>query len=207
MTTDRSHKVLASRRYALTMALFLIGVVALYNRVISPHMGYLHAVQRLEPVVTRMAEELDAVGSARDEKLATMRDLRAELARVQEGLFPHQEAQTFIQDLPTTVAKAGCLIGAADFSVDVEETDDPNTSVVIEALHADCTIVGHYDEITALLQLLRQNRRKVWVDSCQIDLVDPHSERLDCQLGLTLYIAKEKESCWDCSKQRRKPPR
>jgi hypothetical protein len=207
VATDRSHKVLASRRYALTAALFLIGVVALYNWVISPHVGYLHAVQRLEPVVTRMAEELDAVGSARDEKLATMRGLRAELARVREGLFMPQEAKAFIQDLPTIVADAGCLIGAADFSVDVRETDDPNTSAAIEALHADCTIVGHYDEIAALLQSLRQSRRKVWVDSCQIDLVDPHSERLDCQLGLTLYIAKEKESCWDCSRQRRKPPR
>ena len=189
MTTDRNHKAFAPRRCALTAAPFLISLVALYNWVISPQVGYLRAVQRLEPVVTRMAEELDAVEGARDEKISTMRGLQAELAKVREGLFTCRESKAFIQDLPAILGKTGCAVVAVDFSVDVQETDDPNAVVVVETLHADCTLVGGYEQIVALLQLLRQNRQKVWVDSCRMDHADSRGERLECQLGLTLYIA------------------
>jgi hypothetical protein len=189
VTTDRSHSTSAPRRYALTAAPFLIGAAALYNWVVSPHVGYLHAMQRLEPVITRMAEELDAVDETRDEKLSTMRGLRAELANVQEGLFTSQEAKAFTQDLPMVVGKTGCAIGAVDFSKDARETDDPNAPITVEALHADCTIVGQYEQIVALLQSLRERRQRIWVDSCQIDLLDPRTGRLECRLGLTIYIA------------------
>ncbi|MEN6425638.1 MAG: hypothetical protein ABFE13_09765 [Phycisphaerales bacterium] len=189
MTTDRSHNTSAPRRYALTAAPFLIGAAALYNWVIAPHVGYLHAMQRLEPVITRMAEELDAVDETRDEKLSMMRGLRAELANVREGLFTSQEAKAFTHDLPTVVGKTGCVIGAVDFSQDARETDDPNTPIAVEALHADCTIVGQYGQIVALLRSFREQRQRVWVDSCQMDLLDPRTGRLECRLGLTIYIA------------------
>ena len=41
----------ASRRYALTTAPFVIAAAALCNWVVWPHVGYLHAMQRLEPVM------------------------------------------------------------------------------------------------------------------------------------------------------------
>jgi len=167
---------------------FLIGVVAFYNWVLSPHLGYLHAMQRLEPVMTRMAEELDAADGTRDEKLATMRGLRTELARVREGLFTPQESKAFMQDLPMLVGKTGCTMGTVDFTRDAPETDDPNVPVTIETLHADCTLLGQYEQIVVLLRSLREGRQKVWVDSCQIDLLDPRSGRLECRLRLTIHI-------------------
>jgi len=193
VTTNHSYKSLGSRRCALTAAPFLIGVLAVYNWVISPHIGYLHAMRRLEPVVDRMAEELDAVSGGFDEKCSTMRKLRGELAEVREGLFTREESKAFIRDLQTLVGKAGCTMVAADFTCGkkAKETEDPNVPVVVEALYANFTMMGQYEQIVAFLQMLREGQQKVWVDSCRIDLRDPRSGRLECRLGLAIYIVRQ----------------
>ena len=193
MTTDRNQMPSASRRYTLAAAPFLIGAVALYNWVISPHVGYLHAMQGLQPVMDRMVEELDVVSEGLSEKRRTMRRMHDELARVREGLFTREESKAFVHDLQALVTKAGCVLVAADFALGKEPTEieDPNVPVAIEALHADLTMAGQYEQITSLLQTLREWRRKVWVDSCQIDLVDPRNGRLECRLGLTIYIVRQ----------------
>jgi hypothetical protein len=191
VTTDRSHKSAGSARRALTAAPFVIGAMALYNWAISPHVGYLHAMQRLEPVMDRMVEELNVVGETLEEKRSTMRNLRAELATVREGVFTREQSKAFVHDLQTLVGKAGCVMVAADFTCDkdVNERDDPNVPPAVEALHADFTMEGQYDQIVAFLQMLREKPQKVWVDSCQIDFVDSGRGPLECRLGLTIFVA------------------
>ena len=191
MTTDRSHRTVGSGRHALTAAPFVIGVVALYNWAISPHVGYLHAMQRLEPVMDRMVQELDVVNETLDEKCTTMRNLQAELARVREGLFTRQQSKAFVHELQALAGKAGCAVVAADFTCekDANKREDPNTPAVVETLHVDLTTEGEYDQIVAFLRMLQERPQKVWVDSCQIDLVDSCLGRLECRLGLTIYVA------------------
>lgn len=190
MPRDPREQLSASRRYALTTAPFVIAAAALYNWVVSPHVGYLHAMQRLEPVMGKMAEELDTVAEGLDEKLANMRTLRSDLAKVQEGLFTREESKAFLHDLQTLVEATGCVITEANFTRDGEarrKAEDPNSLTTLEASHVDLTAAGSYEQIVSLLWTLQQQRQKVWVDSCRLDLVDPRSGRLHCQLGLTLY--------------------
>jgi hypothetical protein len=170
---------------------FVIAVAALYNWVISPHVGYLHAMQRLEPVMGRMAEEVDTVCGSLEEKLSTMRTLRGELAHLDGGLFTPEEAKAFLHDLQALVEKTGCVMTAADFArdKDARTAEDPNAPVAVETSHADLTVAGHYEQIVSLLRTLRDRRQKVWVDSCRLDLVDPRTGRLECQFGLTIYAA------------------
>ena len=190
MTVNRSHSSSASRRYTLAAAPLVIGAAALYNWVIWPHVGYLHAMQRLEPAMERMAEELDAVTGSLEEKLSTMRSMQVELAKTREGLFTHEESNAFIHEIQGLVAKAGCAMERADFSPgkEAQETEDPNAPAAMETLYADFTIVGQYEQLVALFRMLGERRQKVWVDSCRIDLLDPRDGRLECQLGLTIYI-------------------
>jgi hypothetical protein len=168
---------------------FVIGTVALCNWVIAPHVGYLHAMQRLEPVMGKMAEELDAVAGSLEEKLPTMRTLKSELAKVQEGLFSPEESKAFLRDLQTLVETTGCVMTKADFTWEEGEdkTEDPNAPAVIKASHADLTAAGSYEEVISLLRMLQQQPQRVWVDSCRLELVDPRKGRLECQLGLTIY--------------------
>jgi hypothetical protein len=188
-TKDRKDPLSASRRHALTAAPFVLAAAALYNWVIAPHVGYLHAMQRLEPVMDRMADELDAVSGSLDERLSTMRTLRGELAKVQEGLFGPEESEAFLRGLQALVETTGCAMTEADFTQEKEakRTEDPNVPVCLKASHADLTVAGSFDQIVSLLRMLQQQRQKVWVDSCRLDLVEPRKGRLQCQLGLTIY--------------------
>ncbi len=189
MTRDPKERSSASRRYALAAAPFVIGAVALYNWVISPHVGYLHAMQRLEPVMGRVAGELDAISEGLADKLSTLRTLQTSLAKTREGLFTADESTMFLRDLQTLVETTGCVMIAADFTRDEEAPaiEDPNVPVIVEASHADLTVAGFYEQIVSLLRTLRERRQKVWVDSCDLNLVDPRNGRLECQFGLTVY--------------------
>ena len=104
MANDPKSQSSPSRRYALTAAPFVIGAAALYNWVISPHVGYLHAVQRLEPVMGKMAEELDAVrreyrGEALDDADPAGRTAK----RSRKGSSVPEESKTFLRDLQALV--------------------------------------------------------------------------------------------------------
>jgi len=168
----------------------VIGAVALYNWVISPHVGYLHAMQRLEPVMEKMAGELDALSEGLGEKRGALRTLQTELAKTREGLFTPEESKQFRRDLQALVETTGCMMIAAEFTQNEEEDpafEDPNTPVLVEASHANLAVAGSYEQIVSLLQTLREQRQKIWVDSCDLDLVDPRNGRLECRFGLTIY--------------------
>lgn len=172
----------------MTAALFLIGAAAAYNWVISPHVGYLHAVQRLEPVMDRMAQERDAIGGTRDEKLSKLGTLEGEMAAVREEFFTREGAKTFIHDLQALVENAGCTMVTADFTRQ-KKTDtaaDPNLPFLFASSHADLKVVGDYGQIIGLFQSLREQRQKIQIDFCRMDLLDPRSGRLECRLGLTI---------------------
>lgn len=174
----------------MAAAPLIIGAVALYNWTISPHVGYLHAMQRLQPVMGRMAEELDAIHGTLEEKRSTMRSLQRDLGRTRDGLFTPEESTAFLRSLQALAESTGCTMVGADFTVE-EEADrisDPNTPVIAKASHVDLTVTGSYEPIVLLLQTLRERRQKVWVDSCNLNLADPRRGRLECQLGLTIYV-------------------
>ena len=173
----------------MAAAPFVLGVVALYNWVISPHVGYLHAMRRLEPVVSQMAGELGAVCGTLDEKLATMRGMREELEDIRAGLFTREQSRTFIHDLHALIEGAGCTMMSTCVTCDQnpKRTEDPNVPLMVETHHADVTVEGQYEQVVALLGALREKRQKVWVDSCRMDLLDPRTKRLKCQFGLTIH--------------------
>lgn len=189
MARDPKERCSTSRRCALGAAPFVIGAVALYNWVVSPHIGYLRAMQRLEPVMDRMAEELGTASEGLSDKLATLRTLRSRLDKTREGLFAVDESTAFLRDLQALVETTGCVMIAADFTRDEEspEDDDPNAPVLLEASHADLTVTGSYNQIVSLLRTLRERTQRVWVDSCDLNLVDPRNGRLECRFGLTIY--------------------
>ncbi len=171
-----------------------MGAVASYNWVISPHVGYLHAMQRLEPVMDRMAEELNVITEGLDEKRGTLRALQRDLATIREGLFTPEEAKQFFRDLQALVEATGCAMISVDFTQgekEVPATEDPNAVAIVAVSHADLNTAGSYEQIVLLLQTFRERRQKIWLDSCDLNLVDPRHGRLVCQFGLTIYAVLE----------------
>ena len=190
-TESRDNTSSVSRKYAMTAAPFLIAMAAAYNWVIAPHVGYLHAMQRLEPVMDEMAHEGSLIDRVRDKKIARLEGLRTALAAARAELFTCEEAKAFIQNLQTVVERSGCTMAKADFigGKKADKAAEPNLPIRVEPSGVDVTVVGEYGRVIMLLGLLRGQRQRIQVDSCRMDLLDPRSGRLECRLGLTIHIA------------------
>jgi hypothetical protein len=189
MMADRIRMYPKATRRASSAALIVIGVLAMYNWVLAPHLGYLHAMQKLGSVVGRVVEERDRISSTLDTKVGQWHTLQRELAELDEGVFTADQAKTFVRSLLPLVEETGCAVVRADFVGEGKTTRiaDPNQTVVIDVSHLNLDALGQPEQISALLQRLRDSRPRIWVDSCQFDFSNGDSTRIECNLALTLY--------------------
>lgn len=186
--TDPISRSSRPRRYTLMIAPLVIGTVALYHGVVSPHVGYLQAMQRLEPALSRAVEEVDRVSRVRDEKRTELRALQGALAESRKELFTPDESRLFIHDLQELVENAGCAAAALDFTEDHDPpaAPDPNASLAVRSFRLNLTAAGQPEQISALLRSLQTRRPKVWVDSCRLELHRAEAGCLKVHLGLAL---------------------
>ncbi len=181
-------------RHASSAAVIILGAIALYNWALAPHVGYLQAMQRLEAVVGSVAEEKDRIDGTLEAKVGQWRSLQQELAKLEEGVFPAQEAQTFLQGLLPLVEETGCTVVVADFAGHDKTTpiEEPNVPLVVDMFHPSLVVSGGADQVVALLQRLRDHRPRVWVDSCQCDFSGAGAAQVECSLVLALYAAEDR---------------
>ncbi len=195
MSANRAIMSKESKRHALSIALIVIGVAAMYNWILSPQVGYLRAVQRYQPVVDEIAEKTGTIGGSLDKKRQQLRTLQRELAEARDGIFTQEEAGMFLGNLQSFVEQTGCKVAGADFTPN-DGTRQPREAKELAPVvtsQVDLTVVGQYDQVIALLERLQGNRKKVCVDSCALKLADVRSGRLECKLILILHALSGKE--------------
>lgn len=192
MSTDRNRTVGRPMRGALWTALLIIGAIAVCNWVAWPYVGYLRAVQQLEPVVGQMAEEKDRIHGNLGPKLRQVRTMEQELADIHAGLFRGDEVAEFLRNLPSLVEQTGCIIVLVDLTGGdtgpARRGDEPHA---LEASHAGLTVLGQYEQLIMLLERLQNDRRKVWVDSCRVQRYDEGRGLYRCQIAVTIYALAE----------------
>jgi hypothetical protein len=172
----------------------VIAAGAAYDGVISPHIGYLCAMQRLEPAMDRMAGELDMICDTLEERLAALRSMRRELAETQERCFTYDECRQFMHVLQDLVEKAGCALVAADFTHEADSgTTKADAFAVVQSFHVDLTVTGQYEELIALFQGLGEGPQRIWVDSCRMGLLDPARGQMELQIDLTIHAVLRPE--------------
>ncbi len=195
MIADRLRKYPKAARNASSAALLAIGVLALYNWMLAPHIGYLHAVQRLRPVVDEVTEERERICSTLDQKVGRWRTLQQDMAVLDEGVFTPDRAKTFVRRLLPLVEETGCAVVRADFGSDTkaERFEDPNVPVVVEVSHMNLDVLGQFDQVSALLQRLRDSRPHAWIDSCQCDFSGGEAGQVECNLVLALYTVIDRQ--------------
>ncbi|MCL5279276.1 MAG: hypothetical protein M1376_05145 [Planctomycetes bacterium] len=207
MTSDRTRRYPKAARHASSAALLAVGVLALYNWVLAPQVGYLRAVQRLGPVVGRVTHERERICGTLDGKVSQWRNLQRVQAELQEGVFTVEQAKAFARGLLSVVEETGCTVLRADFNPDVntQRLDEPNLPVVIEVSRMTLDVLGPLDRVSALLQQLRDSRPRAWIDSCQCDFSGgdgfpnamnrvwgPEAGQVECNLALALYTVGER---------------
>lgn len=217
----KPHKVLGRpARNALAGALLVIGVIALYNWMVAPHVAYLHAVQQLAPAVERMAAENDRIRRTLGPDLRRLQSVRRERADVQKELFAGAEFTALVRSLPELVEQTGCTVIVADFTGSGDPGPgrgaEPNTAFTIR--RAGVTVRGTLDQIAALLDRLQEHRPKVWVDAFRMErsatppdpqrtgkaesavgpdrepFSEPGADLFKCQLAMTMYTLAQVKS-------------
>jgi Tfp pilus assembly protein PilO len=174
------------------MSLTLVGIaaVAMYGWIVSPHVRYLSAVQRYESVVTKAAEEKRTLCVDLGAKRRQLKETEARLDTLRAGVFNPEEAEDFLGNLETLGRKAGCFVTSVSFDAERGGARAPRSSkpAVTRARRASLTVSGRYDQIIALLNDLQTRPQGVSIDSCQIQLIDARSARLECKVALTIWV-------------------
>jgi hypothetical protein len=196
MMADRLRRYPKATRNASSAALIVIGVLALYNWVLTPHLGYLHAMQKYGAVVGCVAQEKNRIADTLEAKVSQWHTLQRDLAELEDGVFTADQAKTFVRSLLPLVEETGCTVVMADFAGGGKTTrvEDPNQTVVIEISHLNLDALGQPGQVSALLERLRDNRPRISIDSCQFDFLDGGSGQVGCHLAVTLYAVGNRKA-------------
>jgi hypothetical protein len=189
MMADRLRKYPKATRNASSAALIVVGVLALYNWVLAPHLGYLHAMQKYGAAVDCVAQEKNRIADTLEAKVRQWHTLQRELAELEDGVFTADQAKTFARSLLPLVEETGCMVLLADFAGAGKTTrvEDPNQTVAIEISHLSLDALGQPEQVSALLARLRDHRPRIAIDSCQFDFPDGGSGPVGCHLAMTIY--------------------
>jgi hypothetical protein len=189
-------KLNSPSRGAITAALILIAAVAMYNWMVAPHVNYLFAVQRYEPVVGSIAREKEIITKALERNKVKVQELTDELTSARNSLFSSAEAKIFFGNIEAFAKETDCTLQSLSFT-----TRDRGIAFVqsqdtlhIVARSASLSFTGSYDNIIALLNKLQNRLQKVWIDSIRLQIFDIQSAKLKCDTTVTIYVVQDKEA-------------
>jgi len=196
MRADRLRRYPKVTRNVSSAALIVIGVLALYNGVLAPHLGYLHAMQKYETVVDGVTQEKCRIADTLEAKIGQWHTLQRELAELEDGVFTVDQAKTFVRSLLSLVEETGCAVVRADFAGEGKTTrmEDPNQTVVIEISHLSLDALGQPDQVSAVLERLRDHRPRISIDACRFDFPDGGSGLVECHLAVALHAVGNRKA-------------
>lgn len=180
---------------AISAALIITAAVAMYNWILAPHVAYLFAVQRYEPVVGNIASENEALCKQLDDKRKQVDQLRQRFAQLSGTIFTPSQARQFLANLQDISEKAGCTVTSMSFSQDlpgpvIKQGQD---MLLVVSKGATIGLLASYNNLVALLESLEKQTQKVWMDSLAMETLETDSERLKATISITIYSIKNKE--------------
>lgn len=180
-----------STRTTMSMSLIAVAAIAMYGWIVSPHVAYLHAVQKYGPVVKEVAKERDTLCTALGGKQRRLQAMLGELSELRGRFFTPEEAQGFLGSMEALCQQAGCGITSIESLVDSSRPQNGNAAEppLVQVRRANLVALGRYDQIVAFLQRLQDRPQQVCIDSCRIELLDLASARLKCDVAMSIWVA------------------
>jgi hypothetical protein len=193
MRLQKLNELSASERRVLVAALCVIGALAVYNWLVSPHVTSLHAAQRYERAASTVMNKGQAVAQQLDIKRQTLQRLLAEQASLAEGIFRPAEVEPFLDELERLCMETKCVLvsfsHAAKNAPILRDLGDANSPVLQKT--AKLTLQAGYGNVEQFLEKLQTYRRKVWIDKLEISSAPPG---VTCNLEISVYIHRSKEN-------------
>ena len=195
MQTKSFIKYNGSSSGAVLAGLVLIGAVAMYSWIVAPHLNYLRAVQKYEPILDDIVKEKDALRNLLVRRRETLEKINKRFDGLAKSLFTYVQARELPQELGIVAERYDCSI------VTVNLSDEPLSifgaeggDKAIDAMEAQVSVVGDYNGLTSFINRLQERERKIWIHSLIMRVLGDHGGRLTCDLALTIYVIQEKEA-------------
>jgi Tfp pilus assembly protein PilO len=184
-----------SSRQGLLAASVLIAVLAMYNWIVAPHVVYLRAVQRYEPVVAQVAQEQASVKDAMVEHKKVLEELEAQFGKVRSLLFSSGQVQPLTGDLEAMAVQHQCALTSVDFGSDrsLRIVGDDQGSLRVDEVRITVTVTGEYDGLMAFIGRVQAYERKIWVRALTMEPAGPEVRLLQCQIDIAIYVIQEKD--------------
>ena len=196
MLVDSFAKLNRSSRSAIFAALVIIAVIAMYNRIVAPHVTCLSAAQRHESVLGNVVKKNKVIHNTIKVKKKKLEESREQFAWLKNTLFTPNEAKEFLSDLEVTAKETDCAVYSLNFgaSEPVPENKQNKDASGISANRAMLGVIGVYDNIIRLVEKLQMRTQGVWIDSLKMETLDSDLTRLKCDMTITIYTIQDKET-------------
>ena len=189
MLTKNLAKLSNPARNATSASLVFIAALAMYKWVIAPQSGYLTAAKGYESTMNKVIERNKITAGQVKTKKEKLQQLRESSVQLQSMLFTNDQAKEFFSDLQVIAEQAGCAVQATHFVN--EKSRDENEHLSIETKNASISVVGLYQNIERLVGRLQARTQKVWIDYIKMQTIDENSDRIICDLTITICQIKE----------------
>lgn len=200
-------QTLTKNREGTAIGVFLlIGVVAIYNWVVSPHVALLVASQRYARAANQRIETAEAINEEVRLKRDELEGLLVERAKWSYATFDVAGADEFLRSLQVLCREAGCTHVSVSYLQAEEVTVAPPESTtdwddeaqwtapsLLVAKGALMTVQGGYEDVVALIDALQSHCEKVWIDSLEISALRSSAGQVSCKLSITVHVTSGKE--------------
>ena len=192
---ERWIKSNVSSKYILIAAVVLIGVVAFYNWVVVPQTGYLMAAQKYESVAAELAKKSQKMNKDMQSAKKDLSELQKKFKQFHTSLFDPNGADKFFSGIQNVAEDVKCVVNSLNLTpiYQSSKTGDSGAVNVIASRRATLSIAGNYRNIIKLMNKLQERPEQVRIDSVSIRSIDNNSDRLKCDMAVTVYVIRGSE--------------
>lgn len=177
-------------------ALFLIGLLAGYAGVLSPHVAFLRASQHYERAMHMRLDVSETVNEDLAFQGETLQKLRAERAAFSAMAFSPDEAKKFHNDLQALCREATLNVISLSYGNDEDlaayGARQATSAMVLRSVMM--TAHGTYGSVVAVLDALQSHQQRIWIDGFQMVTLPSKPGWVACDMTITICVDHEKES-------------
>ncbi|MHC4758008.1 MAG: type 4a pilus biogenesis protein PilO [Planctomycetota bacterium] len=190
MINGNSINIKHSYKNMMYISLVLIGVIAIYNWIITPHRNYIMAAQKHEQITSELEIKKKEVLNNIKSKRKELNSLTEQFAKANKMLFNPIEIQEFLDSIPMLVKGTGCNMDQLTFSSNSgkasKKTAKPD--IGINSKNARLIVSGDYINITGLIKVIQDCPQKVYINEIKICPARNNSSQLKCDMNIIAYV-------------------
>ena len=192
MLVDNLAKMSRSVRNATSASLIAIAAFAMYNWTVTPHAVSLSSAKTYESIMDNLAKEHKIIATRIKIKHKELEQLREQGVELQGTIFTPDAAREFFSDIEVISGQTGCAVHA--ISLLVTEQGNEHEHLGVRTKSAELTITGLYRDIAGLIRRLQDRSQKIWLDSIVIQTIDYSSDKVGCNLTITICETIDKDT-------------